>query len=86
MDYFELPHVYSEMLKELDKQGIDYLTLLETKDNQWYVEGYVIIADPSLQGEIRQRLSLIVERFGLSIKEQETGIVICSTQSKISKG
>jgi uncharacterized protein YxjI len=78
MNYFGLPQVYTDMLKELDKSGIDYLTILEPKGNQWYVEGYIIRIDSSKRVDIEHALAPLADKFGLSIKKQDDSLLICS--------
>jgi hypothetical protein len=64
------------MLRLLDSSGIDYLTLLETKDNQWYVEGFIINAGSSMQIELKQKITSLIDKYGFVVLEQEDGLVV----------
>ena len=65
-----------EMLSAFDRLGIDYLTLLETKDNEYYVEGYVVNVNPSMPNALKEQINAIVKKCGLSIKETNDGVVV----------
>ncbi len=78
MNYFGLPQVYTDMLKELDKSGMDYLTILEPKGNQWYVERYIIRVDSSKRVHMEHALAPLVDKFDSSIKKQDNSLLICS--------
>jgi hypothetical protein len=78
MDYFGVPQVYLDMVRELDRSGNDYLTLLQPINNQWYLEGYVVNVDPSKRKKVEHALEPLADRFGLSIRKQDNSLVIFS--------
>ena len=78
MNYFALPPAYSEMLKRFDNEDINYLSIVETRNGEWNVEGYIIDIAPSKRTKVFEILCLMVEKYGLVFKEQENGNIVCN--------